>query len=820
MVMAVLFLSALFLKLRSELHSFQEEPLDNVNWNVTQLELDAFRFESQAEITMLRPEISLDEMRRRFDLFYSRAQSVLDGHMFNQTDLAEIVSPMRAVLSDFIAKTTPIIDSDDATLREMVPIVLSNAKALREDLRTMSVEVIDKYARLADQRRASFSSFVQQVAWASGILFVILVQLLALALWLNHRAEQEALQTQRVSHRLGATVDTSLDAIIVADQDGKVVGFNNAAVTIFGYSQDEAINASLSDLIVPPQHRAAHSAGMDRMKRTGEMHIVNSGRFRISAMRKGGAEFPIELSIASTEEAGGKLFVAYLRDISHRVAAEQAVIDARDEAIAAGKAKTNFMAVMSHEMRTPLNGLMAALEVASRETMDAKQAQFLALARSSAEQLLRHTNEVLDISKVDAGHLTLSEEDFSLSDAVETLVRTFTQAAEQKGTQIEVRALSTVPKLHGDSFRLVQIVQNFLSNAIKFTRNGKITVEFEVQEQSKREVTIELRVIDTGIGVAEADQERVFDDFVMIDPTYSRASGGTGLGLAISRRLAHALNGEIGVESEPGEGSCFWLRIPFRRGSTVEATPQQTTTTKPEISLDILVVEDNPTNRIVLQEMLVHQGHRVTLAVDGFEGMQAARSHRFDLILMDISMPVMDGLEATEMIRAQGLSKASRIIAVTAHSMPEDRARFEAVGMDGLLIKPISGAALAETIAGGSEIEMQAKNEDPTLDRARIDELTDAMGKAGVQRMLSQFLADLPGLVSRLAQACGDEDFERVRQIAHDGVGASAMVGAVALGSQLRRVETACRDGNLSEAVKQAQLVPDLSHALTAALNG
>lgn len=809
---AILSLVTLGLELRNQLRAFQEEPSDNIHWNVTQLELDIVRFEAQAEIVTLKPDASLQELRLRFDLFYSRAQSVLHGRMFSMLALTDLAAPMNQRLQRFLDVTTPPIDGDDAALRADLPVILQNAGALREDLRTMSVDLIDKYAAVADRRRAEFSNLLQGIAWLSALLLAVLILLLALVLWLNRQAERNTREIRRVSSRLAATVDTSLDAIIVTGRDGRVLDYNGAAATIFGYTAPEAIGALLSDLIVPPAQRQAHPNWMEQITNTGEMRPNNSGHFRITAMRKGGEQFPIEISLASTkgstvgstgagtQDGGDMLFIAYLRDISLTVAAERSIMAARDKAMAAEQAKTNFMAVMCHEMRTPLNGLMAALDIASRQTMDDKQARFLDLARASSQQLLRHANEVLDISRIDSGGLHLTEEDFCLDALIEPMVGTLGHFAAQRGTTIAVTHLSAVPLLHGDSFRLGQILQNFLSNAIKFTDKGRITLEVEASDQTATHATLEIHVADTGIGIAKADQDRVFEDFVMIDPSYGRSSGGTGLGLAISRRLAHAMGGEIGVESDPGQGSCFWLRIPFRlaapTGQTV-ATPSPAPSDRP--ALDILVVEDNATNRIVLEEMLSHLGQRVILAHDGVEGMTLARGHRFDIILMDISMPVMDGVTATEMIRHEGLSKSARIIAVTAHSMPQDRERFKAAGMDDHWTKPISEAHLRAIIAS----QAAAPRSDPDVhlvDDERLGELAEAMGQDGMVRLMAQFGRDLPLILQRLQTAADTSQTTALRAAAHEGAGSCAMVGATALGRHLARIEELCRTGDLGTA--------------------
>ncbi len=799
---AVAVVLVLGVRLHGELKAFQEAPVDNIHWNVTQLELDAVRFESEIYLVVDRPDRPMTELRKRFDLFYSRAQSAIKGKMFEQLGLQDVVGPMNVRLEGFLTTTTPLIDSNDQDLRASLPVIAKQATALREDLRDMSVRIIDKYAALADLRRAAFTALVWQAEWAAGIVLVALILMNALVLWLNRLAERRTAETARLSSRIAATVGTSLDAIIVAGTDGRVIDFNAAAMQIFGHTVDEAIGATLAELIIPPHHRAGHDAGMERMKRHGSFKLVNSGRFEITAMRKGGEEFPVEVSLASHNTDDGMIFIAFLRDISDRVASERSLLAARDEALAAEQAKTNFMAVMSHEMRTPLNGVMAALEIASGMAVEEKQKRFLELADSSARQLLRHANDVLDISKIEAGKMQLTLEDFDVVEMLQNFVSTLGHVAAETGSKLTLDVLSDLPRLHGDAFRIGQIVQNFLSNAIKFTDKGSITVEVEEQERHGSTAIIEVRVTDSGIGIAEADQERVFDDFVMVDPSYGRTGQGTGLGLAISRRLARAMGGEVGVESELGEGSCFWVRLPLEIAAVQHVELAQVSgAADQKDTLDVLVVEDNATNRIVLEEMLLQQGHRVSLAEDGGKGMEMARAHHFDVILMDISMPLMDGLTATSLIRKDGASVESRIIAVTAHSLPADLERFREAGMDGCLTKPISLRDL-RAILTAAPAEAQAKTLGTTgaINLERLGDLHDGLGAAGLTRMIDRYLSDFADLQRRLSLACQPEGASNLVAVCHEGAGASAMVGTIALHRHFAEAEDLCRAGDVPAA--------------------
>jgi PAS domain S-box-containing protein len=796
----------LALQLRSELQKLQEEPVDSLHWNVTQLELDVVRLEAAATLALAVPGADLADLRKRFDLFYSRAETVVKGTMFLRLGLSNTVAPLKARMRTFLDEAAALIDGDERALRAALPQIVADVGALRTDLRTTAIQVIDINAGLQDARRASLSDIIQKIAGASVALITLLLGLLGLVVALNLQANRRAYEVQRITSRLAATVGTSLDAVVVAGMDGCVIDFNAAAETIFGYTRAEAIGQPLSTLIIPPRHRAAHDAGMERMKATGVRHVVDAGRIKIAAIRKSGEEFPVELSIASNDGPEGMIFIAYLRDISDARKAEAALVAARDEAQAAERTKTSFIAVMSHEMRTPLNGVIGALDVLGRTALEPKQERFLTLARSSAKQLLRHVNDVLDISRVDAGPAGLLDDRFDMPALLTTLVDTLRPAAVQKNNHVEVRILGEFPPLQGDPFRIGQIVQNFLSNAFKFTDGGQITVEAEVQRTTGLEVEVEVRVIDTGIGIAEADQSRIFEDFVMVDPTFGRSVGGTGLGLAISRRLARAMSGEVGVESAEGEGSCFWLRLPLQSAADpAQVAVPDTAPGKPLAAqaLDVLVVEDNETNRIVLEEMLHHLSHRVTLAVDGGDGVEKARARRYDVILMDLSMPLMDGWTAATVIRQGGASQHSRILAVTAHVRPDRMDRFEDSGMDGWLTKPLSIRSLTDALNAvphGTPAERRAgatqDGADALLDADRLNDLRRIADKDGLQRLLQTFHANMEKILATIEADAETASAEELAAVLHTGVGASAVVGAGRLSRELARLETACRAGD------------------------
>jgi PAS domain S-box-containing protein len=806
---------SLVMQLGTELRKLQEEPVDSLQWNVTQLELDAVLLAAEVQVALAAPDADLAALRKSFDLFYNRAGTVTKGAMFRRLGLANTVAPVKARMRAFLTETARLFDGPDSGLRAALPEIAAVVGDLRQDFRVMAIRVIDVNAALQDAQRADLADILNKIGVASLLLVSLLVGLLALVLGLNRRAERRTREVERITARLEATVATSLDAVIVAGMDGRVNDFNAAAETIFGYTRDEAVGEPLSALIVPPQMRSAHEAGMQRMRETGVKHVVDSGRMEITAIRKSGEEFPVEMSIASSDGPEGMIFVAYLRDISDARQAEAALVAARDKAQAAEQTKTNFIAVMSHEMRTPLNGVIGALDILGRSGLQVSQDRFVSLARSSAEQLLRHVNDVLDISRVETGHMGVSTDRMDVPALVATLVDPMRPSAAKKALGLDVQILSEFPALWGDAFRVGQILQNFVSNAIKFTDAGSVTVEVELQGMAAGQAEVEFRVIDSGLGIAEADQERIFEDFVMVDPSHGRSVGGTGLGLAICRRVARAMGGEVGVESEIGAGSCFWLRLPLAidlDGGQQEGTEVRSLAPKGGLrngvgpgvkGLEILVVEDNEANRIVLEELLRHLGHRVVLANDGGAGVERARATRFDVILMDLSMPLMDGWTSASVIRMGGASQHSRILAVTAHARPDHIDHMIEAGFDGWLTKPLSAASLASALARGDTAHrVPARHRTGSvsavggIDAERMRELAQVMEPSTLERLFQAFDEQIEALVEAIATQTKPAERANLVQQCHACAGAAAVIGALQLRHCVADLETAYVTGD------------------------
>ncbi|MBB4657928.1 ATP-binding protein [Parvularcula dongshanensis] len=392
--------------------------------------------------------------------------------------------------------------------------------------------------------------------------------------------------------------------------------------------------------------------------------------------------------------------VGTFQDVTKIRDERRALAAALAEAEAASIAKGQFLATMSHEIRTPMNGVIGMLELMAMEGMAPKQQERLEVARRSAEQLLELIGDILDLSKLEADRVAIEAVVMSPSELLDDVVRLFGPTATKKGVVLSGSETISVPdRVVGDPVRIRQIVSNLVGNAVKFTAQGSIDVRasYDVEASS-----LTVSVSDTGIGIPAAALGRLFQPFSQADATMTRRFGGTGLGLAISKQLAELMQGEISVESTEGRGSTFRLTIPL---SPCDAAPSDPAPAQSDHEygefgpLRILVAEDNPVNRMVIQALLEAAQHEVVMAENGAEVVEAVGEEDFDVVLMDMQMPVMDGLEATRLIRSRSDAKSRLpIVAVTANAMVGDADAYLAAGLDDYLSKPVTMQALTHVL--------------------------------------------------------------------------------------------------------------------------
>ena len=378
---------------------------------------------------------------------------------------------------------------------------------------------------------------------------------------------------------------------------------------------------------------------------------------------------------------------------------------ARLEGERANAAKSRFLAMMSHEIRSPMNGVLGTAELLAHSALDDAQRRLVETAQRSGATMLALIDDLLDLSRIEAGKLTLLESRIELDLLIDDVMQLVAPAAQAKGLGCHSRLAPDLPAhLVGDALRLRQVLTNLLANAIKFTDTGQVELGIEVLERSADAVRLRFEVIDTGPGIEAEHQATMFEAFTQADASTTRRHGGSGLGLAIVKQLVHLLGGEVGVHSRSGAGATFWFELRFALAPAVPvdvAATDAPALPEPPLDARVLLVDDNPVNQLVVLAMLELLGCRVDLADDGQAACEAAAAQRYDVVLMDLHMPRMDGLSATACIRADaaGASRAAPIVALSAAALPEDRARCAAAGMADFIAKPVRLARLRECLA-------------------------------------------------------------------------------------------------------------------------
>ncbi len=587
----------------------------------------------------------------------------------------------------------------------------------------------DEFTRIA----AAFNAMLDAVRANQQHLHA---QSLALAHEVEHRQlTQAAVEAREEQYR--ALVGSAVDGIITIDQRGAIMFTNPAVERIFGYRAEEMLGQNIK-MLMPDASARDHDARLHRAsQRSAEASgakVVGQGR-EVLARRRDGSTFPIWLSVGQFRLNGQLHFTGILHDVSERLEHQQQLQRAKDAAEAArnelastneqlehaiaqanllaaqaaqsAQSKSDFLANMSHEIRTPLNGILGMAQLLADSGLTPEQAEQVDIIANCGDGLLVLLNDILDLSKIEAGRLRLEEIEFEPAPCLRGCLEVFRIPARQKGLELLLHTDPQLPRrLLGDPTRLRQVLFNLVGNAIKFTAAGTVAVDCQVQAQDEQHCRLRFTVRDTGIGIDPAVQPLLFEPFVQADSSITRQFGGTGLGLSICKRLCAAMGGSIGFTSAVGQGTAFWFEVQLRPAALSDATPpadsapaaqppRHRPATRP---LRVLLVEDNRVNQRVARKMLEKLGCEVDLATNGKLAVaRVEQDHAYDLILMDLQMPLMDGYQAAQRICA--LPNPPPIVALTACAMSEDGERCRAAGMVDHLTKPLKMDALAQLLA-------------------------------------------------------------------------------------------------------------------------
>ena len=640
----------------------------------------------------------------------------------------------------------------------------------------------------------------------------------------HKRVEAELDQERQL---LNALLANTPDNIYFKDRDGKFIRISRAHAHRLGLNHP------------------ADAIGKTEKRFFNEQHASRSGEEEAQLMRTGRSLESVEEQITwpddtetwvSTTKAPLRNFVGEIigtfgisRDITNRKATEEAQREAREAAEAANRAKGDFLAHMSHEIRTPMNAILGLTDLALETNLSEVQRDYLETVLISAESLLGVINQILDFSKIDANKVELEIVPFELQSLVNDTIKSLDFRAAEKALQLELTIAPNVPNaVRGDSTRFRQVLVNLIANAIKFTDRGDVRIEISLVESSEHDAVVAVAVTDTGIGIPESKIDNIFTEFQQADSSTTRHYGGTGLGLAISSKLVQLMGGEISVESIVGSGSefRFTARFALASDSEVEQLNNSTESADPveaqdHRTLKVLLAEDGLANQKLVLGILSRMGHVADVAGDGCQAVKLYKSNPYDLVLMDVQMPEMDGLQAAQQIRKLEAESDRHvpIIAITAHAMEEDRRRCLASGMDEYLRKPVRRKELDEAILrlcgiGSAPIEKQEPQcmKTPETSWSESEALEAVDGDADLLKIvIGAFLGECDELMENLSISIEQNDFPTLRRVAHTVKGATRIFGVAPI-----QELAACMEKNAAEnePAEYAKMLNDLSVAV------
>lgn len=713
-------------------------------------------------------------------------------------------------------------------------------------------------------------------------------------------------------------MNSSLNAIITIDTKGYITFWNTQAENIFGWKQKEVIGKTLTETIIPNQHKKGHREGMRHYMATGEGPVLNK-QLELSALDKNGREFPIEISIIPIKQNDEMFFCSFIQDISERKKAENSLriqeekfrniianmnigiievdndekilfanqsfgtisgyevseligknpseifvfgdnfeiiqtkkglrkqgisdiyqipvknkrgelrwwaisgapnyddkgnligsigihLDITDQKLLeielenekikaqeASKAKEAFLSTMSHEIRTPLNAIIGFLRELEKQELTDLQKKYIENSSIASKHLLAIINNVLDISKIEAGEMSLEEEDFVFENSINNVLVVLSPKAESKGVPIKYSIENSISKvLKGDYLRIEQILFNLIGNSIKFTHTGKITVDCSLINDSETSQDICISISDTGIGMEKSFIDTIFKKFSQEDKEITRKYGGSGLGMAITKELVNLMKGNIEIESEKGKGTQIKIYIKLKKGNLDKIISSDKNKNLSDIKgVKILLVEDNYLNRMVAQNSLQYFDCEVTEAENGIEAIEAMKTKDFDIILMDIQMPEMDGIEATRIIRNE-LKLKIPIIALTANAFKSEIEKFKKAGMNDYVTKPFEEEVLIETIYKNltkkikKEIKQGINNNTKLYNLNSLRNLSRG-NEEFVLKMITIFITQTTETLHKIEEAITIDDFTEISRLVHkikpsiEGIGVTSIVEDIKL---------------------------------------
>jgi len=623
---------------------------------------------------------------------------------------------------------------------------------------------------------------------------------------------------QKSEEKFRKTIESFIDIYYRTDLAGKVTMISPSVFTHTGYQVEEVINQKVDKFF---DNAVDSSQGIKSLLKSGS--ITN---FEVNVKRKDNTLRQFMLNIRMIKDAKGipVEVEGVARDITELKKNAEELKIAKEDAEHSLKVKEQFLANMSHEIRTPMNGIIGMIDVLIETKLEKNQKDYVQTIKKSSETLLTILNDILDLSKIEAGKMELVCKPLDILETLENLVSLFRQKAIEKNNSLVYEIKEGTPSyVKGDQIRLLQILSNLTSNAIKFTSNGQVKIKVSSLPINEKNVKIKFEIIDSGIGISKENQEKLFSSFQQLDISTKKSFGGTGLGLVISKELSKKMGGEMGIESEENKGSNFWFTLiaeisdqeNLKKNNTEQDEIILTNYFK-GVSPNILLVDDNAINRKVASEILKKANCKVTTADSGKSAISIFENNPdFDLILMDIQMPEMDGIETTKILKERFVEKLPKVVAMTAYSMQNDKENFIEKGLDDYISKPIRANILIKKveqlvlnrktqiiekeIKENQQSNYEIPDEIPHFDTSVIESLRDMVGNDMLISVFEDFENEAAEQILNTQEAYNQNDVAKIQRELHTLKGNSGTIGLMRIHEITKDIEVPAKKGNLDD---------------------
>lgn len=749
---------------------FRFQQLDNGTWIVGQLEVDHKNLLISLSTLLIEPQKNdapLTDLRRVFEVYYSRVDVVrsyidrtVSGHVEDSTALKKQLSAITTNLEELARR----IDSAQTLDHDEVLKLLMTARAATSDIRNLAVDVLMIENEHARDERLAHDGLIEKFIFMNVIVIGILGLMIALLLLAERDALRQAEKMAQVGSMLRKLAHASIDGIVVCDDDGRILEINPAIERIFAYDRNTAIGQHVSDLF--SRHRVGGGA---QASRSLLRRVSGLGLMQGFARRSDGSVLPVEFSVVDEKGIDGDLVhIGFIRDITQTLAERRRLRRERGNAAAEARDKARIFSTLSHELRTPLQVIAAALALMRDPAREATD-EAVRIAEAEVETALDQIDHVIGAALPTPLSSATLVSGFAPVREMTELCDRMRLLASARGLELVLNP--SVPaglRVMGSAAAFRRALRHLLNNAIRFSHTGRIEVRLIAENPG----WLRLEVEDEGVGISDHEQARIFDDFIHFGDPLEDGSG-LGLGLSVVRDAVRQLNGSLGLASILGEGSAFWIEFPAPSLDPAEGGASA--------RLRVLVVDDNPVNCNMVARMVTSIGHIADEAGSGQEAVVMSGNWRYDLILMDINMPGLDGIAATARIRGHGLSREARIVGVTANVHSRDITRLAESGMAPVLMKPVSIETLTALLNGDSQWTPLPEPPQPETDTVQetLALLREVIGSPQVDQIIVEFLDDCDALLSTDISANRTAaEWRDFGAQAHRCAGMAAIIGA------------------------------------------